>query len=81
MCECGMVGTVHVLPGKPPTSKVRLRARIGACQDNALAEHSKHCENVRADIAARTDAALKSHAGFMERALPIVTRRGRWGEP
>lgn len=79
VCECGWYGIVHNLPGFDPTAPSKTKHRREAARDNAEAEHARHCEDVRADIARRTDEALKVHAEYLERVVKPLRHVGRFG--
>lgn len=81
LCECGEIGDVVPLVGASEELSARSRRRVTLTEAIAFARHGAHLNDVRADVAARSDRELARIGTIIPMANATLQRRGRWGQP
>lgn len=81
ICQCGEIGDVVPMVACGEEVTARSKRRVMLTEGIALARHGAHLDDVRADIARRSDHELARIGALIPASNELLQRRGRWGHP
>lgn len=81
VCECGAVGDMVPMIDASEQVTQRSQRRVEITESIARVRHGAHLDDVRADIARRSDRYLDEVGQAINSSNAILQRRGRYGHP
>lgn len=79
ICQCGELGNIVPMAARLAKEQGRTARRVALTESRAQAAHGRHLDDVRADIARRSDDELARIGKLIPLANETLQRRGRWG--